>query len=481
MSRYQSGKENRLAALSDNGYVSNYLYDAAGERTVKMHGGSEGVMVNGRQAAARLGAVDFTAYVSPYLVVSPGGNYTKHIYAGSQSITSKLANGTINAESEPKAGGNNGIYDTKTSLIQAALKTEYDSLGVKYGEISSTFAGSGTNSGNLVYFYHPDHLGSSSLITGSSGEALQHIEYVPYGEVFIEEKNATWCTPYKFNAKELDEETGLYYYGARYYDPKTSVWISVDPLAEKRSNISSYVYCTQNPVKYVDPDGRDWIENRETNKVEWAKGVTSKKNTPDGYIYRGTDGYDINEESGNITFYNNDGTISEGIQALSAIECTPNGSREDENFWAELKNPSLSKNNKSGYVWDEKDLKVWNQLKNGSDPISRYVRSKVATGDYPILSNENFYDIYGDTACNLWFFSELMDMANNLADPSPAVNVPYFKFNINRKGLSSKKPTFNQYRATHSFKGVSGRGMSTKAAWKAYKAIYGNNAVLFIK
>ncbi|MGC3979154.1 MAG: hypothetical protein QM751_13575 [Paludibacteraceae bacterium] len=61
-------EENRLLALSDNGYVSNYLYDAAGERTVKMHGGSEGVTVNGRQAEARLGAVDFTAYVSPYLV-----------------------------------------------------------------------------------------------------------------------------------------------------------------------------------------------------------------------------------------------------------------------------------------------------------------------------------------------------------------------------------------------------------------------------
>jgi len=64
-------------------------------------------------------------------------------------------------------------------------------------------------------------------------------------------------TPYKFNGKELDEETGLYYYGARYYDPRTSVWISADPLAEKYPNVGSYVYCHNNPVKYTDPDGRN--------------------------------------------------------------------------------------------------------------------------------------------------------------------------------------------------------------------------------
>lgn len=256
-------EENRLLAVSDNGYVSNYLYDAAGERTVKMHGGSEGVMVNGKQAVARLGAVDFTAYVSPYLVVSPGGNYTKHIYAGSQRISSILANKTFNDTTVSKAGDsiNKIIYTNKINLWQAALKAEYDSLGTKYGKVNSTFGGKGTNTGNLLYFYHPDHLGSSSLVTDASGNVTQHIEYVPYGEVFIEEKNATWTTPYKFNAKELDEETGLYYYGARYYDPKTSVWISVDPLAEKYPNMSSYVYCADNPVKYIDPDGKDWFVN----------------------------------------------------------------------------------------------------------------------------------------------------------------------------------------------------------------------------
>ena len=62
-------------------------------------------------------------------------------------------------------------------------------------------------------------------------------------------------SPYKFNGKELDEETGLYYYGARYYDPRISIFQSADPLFEKAPNWTPYRYCFNNPVKYVDPTG----------------------------------------------------------------------------------------------------------------------------------------------------------------------------------------------------------------------------------
>jgi len=58
-----------------------------------------------------------------------------------------------------------------------------------------------------------------------------------------------------FSGKERDEETGLLYFGARYQDSKYGIWYSVDPLAEKYPGVSSYVYCLDNPVKYVDPDG----------------------------------------------------------------------------------------------------------------------------------------------------------------------------------------------------------------------------------
>ncbi|MCQ2211556.1 MAG: RHS repeat-associated core domain-containing protein [Paludibacteraceae bacterium] len=80
--------------------------------------------------------------------------------------------------------------------------------------------------------------------------------YIPYGEVFVEESSAGWQSPYYFNSKELDEETGLYYYGARYLNPTEARWLSVDPMWEKYVGMSPYNYCAGNPVMLVDPDGR---------------------------------------------------------------------------------------------------------------------------------------------------------------------------------------------------------------------------------
>ena len=224
----------------------------------------EGVYVNGVLSGARTGTTNFTAYISPYTVVGNGGQMSKHIYMGSQRIVSKLCNSGTMADptADIKAGAKD--FTAKYALQTGNIKVRYDSLGVTYRGKDNAGVGfyTAANSAakeNLQYFYHSDHLGSSSLITDIDGNVAQHIEYIPFGEVFVEERNNSWKTPYKFNSKELDEETGLYYYGARYMDPRTSVWISVDPLAEKYPSISSYVYCADNPVKFIDPDGRDLV------------------------------------------------------------------------------------------------------------------------------------------------------------------------------------------------------------------------------
>ena len=83
-------EENRLQAINDNGFISGYWYDASGERVVKTSGDDEGIYVNDVFSGARTETNNFTAYINPYLVVSKGGQYTKHIYIGSQRIVSKL-------------------------------------------------------------------------------------------------------------------------------------------------------------------------------------------------------------------------------------------------------------------------------------------------------------------------------------------------------------------------------------------------------
>ncbi|WP_318663340.1 RHS repeat-associated core domain-containing protein [Treponema sp.] len=112
------------------------------------------------------------------------------------------------------------------------------------------------------------------MISDWEGKEYQRIEYTPYGETWVEKTNNSGSEffPYKFTGKEVDQETGLYYYGARYLDPKYSMWISTDPaLGEyisdpKKSssggifnpvNLALYHYSGNNPVKYTDPDGRD--------------------------------------------------------------------------------------------------------------------------------------------------------------------------------------------------------------------------------
>jgi RHS repeat-associated protein len=81
------------------------------------------------------------------------------------------------------------------------------------------------------------------------------MEYFAFGETFVEEHSNTDRTPYLFNGKELDEETGLYYYGARYYDPRTSIFPSIDSYTEQYPGLSPYQYAANNPLIYVDING----------------------------------------------------------------------------------------------------------------------------------------------------------------------------------------------------------------------------------
>ena len=141
-----------------------------------------------------------------------------------------------------------------------------------------------------TFFYHSDHLGSTSYITDDRGNITQYDAYLPYGELLVDEHSSSEDLPYKFNGKQFDDETGLYYYGARYMNPITSLWYGVDPLAEKYLMTGAYVYCGDNPIVLKDPDGRGWIQTKKgiyyNPKIHSQRDI-SVRDTRRGFKYLG--------------------------------------------------------------------------------------------------------------------------------------------------------------------------------------------------
>jgi len=113
---------------------------------------------------------------------------------------------------------------------------------------------------STVSFYHQDALGSNIATTDENGDIVWNEEYQPYGEKIFElGKDATTENQDWFTGKNYDEDLDLTYFGARWYDAKQGRFLSIDPAPVQPGNIHSfnrYVYATNNPYKYVDPDGR---------------------------------------------------------------------------------------------------------------------------------------------------------------------------------------------------------------------------------
>ncbi len=231
---YTWNERNQLISSVDSNYSTAYVYGQDGQRSNKYTQNSETLYFN------KMWTLHTDSGNNVY-----GGQTAKNIYLGETRIVTKLNS------------GENPTY-----------QEEY------YKQ----------------YYYHSDHLGSASLISDYKGDEYQRIEYTPYGETWVEKTQNTGLEflPYRFTGKEIDEETGLYYYGARYLDPKYSMWISTDPaLGEyipkapineeaKRYNQNLpgmcgvfntvngnlYHYAGNNPVRYIDPDGREIIKPR---------------------------------------------------------------------------------------------------------------------------------------------------------------------------------------------------------------------------
>jgi len=122
-----------------------------------------------------------------------------------------------------------------------------------------------------LYYYHQDHLGGTALVTDESGNIISGFDYEPFGEQLYEIGEET----FSYNSKEFDD-SGLFYYGARYYDPDNGRFLSADTVKGKRTDpqsLNRYVYVKNNPINFVDPMGNDAYADEEMEKINSDPGT----------------------------------------------------------------------------------------------------------------------------------------------------------------------------------------------------------------
>jgi RHS repeat-associated protein len=159
-----------------------------------------------------------------------------------------------------------GIYEEKDG------KTLYHILAGD--RIVCTF----DSAGITTEYYHPDHIHSTSVETDASGNPYQHFEYSAFGQSRYTSSSTAFPVSRRYTAEVLDEETGLYFYGARYYDPQLGRFIQPDTVIPNEFDPQSYdryAYALNNPLKIIDPNGHagkevaDWWSARVNTAFEF--------------------------------------------------------------------------------------------------------------------------------------------------------------------------------------------------------------------
>ncbi|MHB1844959.1 MAG: RHS repeat-associated core domain-containing protein, partial [Deltaproteobacteria bacterium] len=281
-------------SVTGGGRYTRYLYDGSGQRVVKV--GDHGPEIE----------------VGQFFTLEGKIHATKHVFAGETRLASKLIETDV-WKRQAGAGGNGGPGIANPGLSSPGTSGGGSGGGGTGGNGKGKGNSGGSNGGGsgpqnqngcdpsnyqpqkcvfvaasnpvgssaagdaddlvrpVTYYYHPDHLGSTQWVTDQNALVHEHVEYYPYGQVWRDPKSDDDRGPtvqgqqFLFTSKQYDPETGNYYFGARYYDPRLARWLSVDPALpgnafEMPAALAAYMYGQDNPIRFLDPDGRQDID-----------------------------------------------------------------------------------------------------------------------------------------------------------------------------------------------------------------------------
>ena len=161
----------------------------------------------------------------------------------------------------------------------------------------------------FYFYYLKDHLGNNRVLVSPAGTATQINHYYPFGGLFGESTGGT-SQRFKYNGKEFDRTHGLdwYDYGARHMSPDVGRFTTIDPMAENYYSISPYAYCGNNPMKYIDPNGMDWIHaNYNGEQFVYFDDRINSQEDIDKYYYG-------NNESHSIKYLGKSGNVYQGTK-----------------------------------------------------------------------------------------------------------------------------------------------------------------------
>jgi RHS repeat-associated protein len=175
-----------------------------------------------------------------------------------------------------KTGSQAGEYYLMDGAVSAGYITPQGNIVFNLLTPSGETIGRVDQGSGTRYYYFKDHLGSTRAVVTHTGTVAEVRDFYPFGlHMPGRITTASPTTKENFTGKERDAETGLDYFGARYYHPGIGRWMGVDPLADKFPEWSPYNYVYNNPLRFVDPDGMAPACRHQPCPPPWARGSTN--------------------------------------------------------------------------------------------------------------------------------------------------------------------------------------------------------------